>query len=621
MANTDLFSRLRRLFSTDVVIRNVGGGQLKVVDTDRTQAYGSAQTNSLVDRFTRLHRTSMSAMFNPAINYQTLRTQLYNDYEAMDSESIIASALDIVSDETTLKNEAGEILQIRSSNEKVQKVLYNLFYDILNIEFNLWPWTRQMCKYGDFYLFLEINSEMGVYNVMPLSSYELARREGLNPNNPFEVYFEYDPNALASTVHMDKSNMKKRFENYEIAHFRLYADANYLPYGRSFIEPARKVYKQYTLMKDAMLIHRIMRSPEKRVFYVDVGGIPAHEVDNYMERITNKMKKTPFMDAQTGDYNLRYNIQNSLEDFIIPVRGANQNTKIDTLKGLEYNGIEDVNFLRDEMLAALKVPKAFFGFEKDLSGKATLAAEDIRFARTIERVQKVLVSELYKIALVHLYTQGFEGDELTGFELTLTPPSIIYQQEQVAMWKEKVSLAKEALDTGLIPSDFIYDRIFQFSEDQYDEMRDLVLEDKKRAFRLQQVENEGNDPAKTGKSYGTPHDLASLYGKGRMYDQPDNVPVGYGSDLELGRPEEKATDRNTQDDNFGKDRLGAKGMKDDDNESDSIRPNYKGGSPLALEAKQIYLKNKSLIEGLVKRVSLETPKVEESLLDEKQIRE
>ena len=570
------------MFSTDVVVRNVGGGQLKVMDTDRVQAYGSAQTNSLVDRFTRLHRTSMSAMFNPAINYQTLRTQLYNDYEAMDSESIIASALDIVADETTLKNEAGEVLQIRSSNEKVQKVLYNLFYDILNVEFNLWPWTRQMCKYGDFYLFLEINSEVGVYNVMPLSSYELARKEGLNPENPFEVYYEYDPNALASTIHMDKSNMKKRFENYEVAHFRLYADANYLPYGRSFIEPARKSYKQYTLMKDAMLIHRIMRSPEKRVFYVDVGGIPASEVDNYMERITNKMKKTPFMDAQTGDYNLRYNIQNSLEDFIIPVRGANQNTKIDTLKGLEYGGIEDVNFLRDEMLAALKVPKAFFGFEKDLTGKATLAAEDIRFARTIERIQRVLVSELYKIALIHLYTQGFDGDELTGFELTLTPPSIIYQQEQVAMWKEKVALAKDALDTGLIPSDFIYDRIFQFSEDQYDEMRDLVLEDKKRAFRLQQVENEGNDPAKTGRSFGTPHDLASLYGKGRSGNGV--VPVGYDEKDPVGRPTQKASIFGTQKSSFGKDALG-KGDYNMDAMQDKnpIQQAYKGGSPLALK--------------------------------------
>ena len=442
-----------------------------------------------------------------------------------------------------------------------------------------------MCKYGDFYLFLEINSEVGVYNVMPLSSYELARKEGLNPENPFEVYYEYDPNALASTIHMDKSNMKKRFENYEIAHFRLYADANYLPYGRSFIEPARKVYKQYTLMKDAMLIHRIMRSPEKRIFYVDVGGIPAHEVDNYMERITNKMKKTPFMDAQTGEYNLRFNIQNSLEDFIIPVRGANQNTKIDTLKGLEYNGIEDVNFLRDEMLAALKVPKAFFGFEKDLTGKATLAAEDIRFARTIERIQKVLVSELYKIALVHLYTQGFDGDSLTSFELNLTPPSIIYQQEQIAMWKEKVSLAKDALDTGIIPSDFIYDRIFQFSEDQVDEYRDLVLEDKKRAFRLQQVENEGNDPAKTGRSFGTPHDLASLYGKGR--NGQGEVPVGYDEKDPVGRPTQKASIFGTQKSSFGKDPIGSKEYNmTATQDKNPMQQAYKGGSPLALKELQ-----------------------------------
>jgi hypothetical protein len=198
---------------------------------------------------------------------------------------------------------------------------------------------------------------------------------------------------------------------------------------------------------------------------------------------------------------------------------------------------------------------------------------------------------------------------------------IIYDQEKIALLTQKVELAKSIMEAKLLPTDWIYDNVFHFSQDQFDEYRNLLAEDQKRTFRYNQLMEEGNDPKVTGKSYGTPHDLASLYGKGRMYDQPDNVPVGYGSDLELGRPEEKATDRNTQDDNFGKDRLGAKGMKDDDNESDSIRPNYKGGSPLSLEAKQVYLKNKSLIEGLVKKVSLEIPKAEESLLDEKQIRE
>jgi hypothetical protein len=143
----------------------------------------------------------------------------------------------------------------------------------------------------------------------------------------------------------------------------------------------------------------------------------------------------------------------------------------------------------------------------------------------------------------------------------------------------------------------------------------------KRTFRLSQIENEGNDPARSGKSYGTPHDLASLYGKGRMFSEPENLPVGYGDDLKLGRPEEKVTDRNTQDDTFGKDRLGAKGMKNDDNESDSIRPQYKGNSPLALEAKQIFLKNKSLIENMGKNISINKDKPTESLLDENQIRE
>jgi hypothetical protein len=211
------------------------------------------------------------------------------------------------------------------------------------------------------------------------------------------------------------------------------------------------------------------------------------------------------------------------------------------------------------MLAALKVPKAFFGFEKDLTGKATLAAEDIRFARTVERIQRIVLSELYKMALVHLYTQGFDGEALSNFELTLSTPSIIYEQEKVALWKEKIALAKDVQDSKLMPSDWIYDKIFQFSEDQYDEYRDLVAEDMKRTFRFSQIENEGNDPAKSGKSYGTPHDLASLYGKGRTGMNVDGpVPPGYDEKAPVGRPKEKASIVGTQDRALGKDPLGSK---------------------------------------------------------------
>ena len=634
MADTTVFTRLKRLFSTDVIIRNVGGSKLKVLDFNQQQKAGQIETNSMIDRFNRLYTTNQMPVYNPALNYQVLRTQLYSDYEAMDTDAIIASALDILADESTLKNSMGEVLQIKSSDENLQKILYNLFYDVLNIEFNLWMWIRQMCKYGDFFLKLEIAEKFGVYNVIPYTAYNIVREEKISDSNhhDVEVKFKFDPDGLSgggeyggyfggltSPGSTTNSGRAIYFDNYEIAHFRLLSDVNYLPYGRSYIEPGRKLFKQYMLMEDAMLVHRIVRAPEKRIFYIDIGNIPPAEVENFMQKTISTMKRTPYVDQQTGEYNLKYNMQNMLEDFYLPVRGGESSTKIDTTPGMQYDGIQDVEYLRNKLFAALKIPKAFLGYDENTDGKATLAAEDIRFARTIERIQRIILSELYKIAVVHLYTQGYDGDDLVNFELNLTTPSIIYEQERVALMKEKLDLAAQMQETKLFPSDFIYDHLFHFSEDEYHEFRDLVREDSKRAFRNAQIEAEGNDPVETGESYGTPHDLASLYGKGRYYDEPDNVPAGY-DEKEKGRPEEKVSNINTQDGNFGKDRLGVNAMKGKENESDSIKPTYKGGSPLALEAKTAYLQNKEMLKKIpVNRKQLVFEQ-DESLLDEKQLK-
>ena len=629
MADTSLFTRLKRLFSTDVIIRNQGGNQLKVIDVDSIQTTGDVATNSVMDRYNRLYSPSSTSLFGQQlnINYQYLRTMIYSDYDTMDYDAIVSSALDIISDECTLKNDMGEILQIRSSNEDIQKILYNLFYDVLNVEFNLWSWIRQMNKYGDFFLKLEIAEKFGVYNVIPYTAYHIQRQENYDPEHPNAVRFKYSPEGFYSggsgyygvpnTFEKDQNAIY--FDNYEMAHFRLITDVNYLPYGRSYLEPARRLFKQYILMEDAMLINRISRSPDRRIFYINVGSIPPAEVENFMQKTISTLKRTPLIDHETGQYNLKYNMQNLLEDFYIPVRGNDTVTKIDTAQGLQFDGITDVTYLRDKLFAALKVPKAFMGYEKDLTGKATLAAEDIRFARTIDRIQRIALSELYKIALVHLYSQGYNGDELTNFELDLTTPSIIYDQEKIALLTQKVDLAQKIMETKLLPTDWIYDNIFHLSEDQYEEYRDLIIEDQKRAFRNKQVSEEGNDPKLTGKSYGTPHDLASLYGRGRYED--NTVPDGYDEKVPLGRPEEKSTDRNSQESPFGKDRLGNRGAKFDDNESDSIRPQYKGGSPLALEAKQIYLKNKSLIESLATSARSIKENKEISFLDENNIME
>jgi hypothetical protein len=538
--NPSLFQRLQKLFSTDVIIRNVGGNQLKVIDTDRIQSSGNIDQNRRVDRFSRMYQNMPGFSYYHGQLHLATRLELFKDYEAMDTDSIISSALDIYADECTTKDETGNVLIIRSPNEKVQKVLHNLFYDILNVEFNLWPWTRNLLKYGDFFLKLNIADKFGVIGVEPMAAYEIIREENFDPENPNRVRFKRDFSALAARSHVVATETEE-FENYEVAHFRLLTDTNFLPYGRSIIEPARKVWKQITLMEDAMLIHRIMRAPDKRVFKIDIGNIPPNEVDAYMEGMINRIKKVPFVDPETGQYNLKYNMMNLLEDFYFPVRGGESATAVDSLAGVQYDSIQDIEYLKSRLLGALKIPKAFLGFEEDISGKATLASQDFRFARTIERIQRIIASELYKIAIIHLYSQGFEDTDLVDFELELTVGSSVYEKEKVEVWTSKVTLAGDMIDKKLFSRQWIYENLFGMSDDEFLKEQERMAQDYKIQFRLEQIKTEGNDPVKTGMSFGTPHDLASLY-KGN-----GGVPGGYDEKMPeggwpgAGRPEEPGT--------------------------------------------------------------------------------
>lgn len=539
-----IFNRLRRLFSTDVIIRNIGGNQLKVIDIDKVQSSGNIESNRRIDRFSRLYTNIPGFSYHHGQLQLATRLELFRDYEAMDTDSIISSALDVYADECTTTNEYGEILEIKASNEKVKEVLQNLFYEILNVEFNLWPWVRNVLKYGDFFLKLNVAEKFGVIGVDPIAAYEMIREENFDPENPHKVRFKRDYSALSARSHI-ASIKGEEFENWEVAHFRLLTDTNFLPYGRSLIEPARKVWKQITLMEDAMLIHRIMRAPDKRVFKIDIGNIPPNEVDAYMQAMVDKMKKVPFVDPQTGDYNLKYNMQNILEDFYVPVRGSDTGTQIDTITGLNYETIEDINYLKGRLLGALKIPKAFLGFEEDVSGKSTLAAQDFRFGRTIERIQKIIVSELYKIAIIHLYIQGFKDVEIADFSINLTAPSTLYDKEKIELWTAKTTLAGDMIDKKLFSRNWIYENVFKMTEDDYLKEQKRIVDDHKTLFRLEQIKTEGNDPVKTGQSYGTPHDIASLYKGG----SPNNIPKGYdereqappGGWPGAGRPEEPGT--------------------------------------------------------------------------------
>lgn len=519
MADIDrsIYGKLKRLFASNAVVRRVGG-RLKVIDVNRLQGQGALDGSRYVDRFSRLHGGKTKGMMtnNNNYNYHASKTEIYTDYEAMDKDGIISSALDIYADETTMKNEMGDVLEISSDNIMLKKLLENLFYDVLNIEFNLWSWARNLCKYGDFYLYLNILPEIGIVNAVPLSSYDISRIEGQDPENPYAYKFEHK-------LELSPLTNKKEFESFEMAHFRLLSDSNFLPYGRSMLEPGRKLFKQLTLMEDAVLIHRVMRAPEKRVFKIDIGNIPPQEVDAYMKKVIDESKKIPFVDQSTGDYNLKYNMQNILEDFYVPVRGGQSGTEIETLQGLVYNGMEDVEYLQGKMFAALKIPKAFLGYDDNVNAKATLAAEDVRFARTIERIQKILISELTKIAITHLFVQGYRDENLINFEIKMKTPSIIFEQEKVNLFNQQIALVKEMKEGNVLPSQWYLKNIMNFSDSEIEKFRLELKADAYRQWELDQLETTGTIPdplASEGEEEENPEDID---GNGVPDDEEDHL--------------------------------------------------------------------------------------------------
>jgi len=574
MADNSVFDRLKKLFSTSTVVRNVGGKKLRVADTDQIQSYVNRRG---VDRFTRVYQSgtggygSHHGRYEAAMAFQGARLQLFRDYDMMDNDPIISSVLDIYADEATVKDEFNRILSIKTDNTQIQEILENLFYDILNVEFNLWPWIRNMAKYGDLFLYLDIHPEYGVTSAIPLSVYETTRVEGENPENPFSVRF---------TIQNDFLNLgKKEFDNYEIAHFRLLSDTNFLPYGKAMIEGGRRVWKQLQLMEDAMLIHRIMRAPDKRKFKIDIGNIPPNEVETYMQRIIDRMKKQPLVDPKTGDYNLRYNMMNIVEDFYMPVRGKESGTDIETMQGLQFNAIEDIEYLRNKLMAAFKVPKSFLGYEEDLSGKATLAAQDVRFARTVERIQRIIISELTKIAIIHLYVQGYTDNDLINFEISLTNPSTLYEQEKINLWQQKFQLARDMTggQAQILSQDWVYKNILEMSEEQVEDERKKIMDDIKRV-QEQQAAASPPAPAEPGAApemEELPGDQAGLEDGDEQIDDVDQILSSLEADSEPdeefmgdeleeilvknkgGRPKEGlkfATDRHP----YGRDPLGRK---------------------------------------------------------------
>jgi len=440
-----LFTRLTKLFRGGPIVRR------KVRDFSQPDA------STAMEVFRKAH----SDVYNSTLSaYGAFdRMSRYSDFSEMEATPEIGSALDIYAEETVSGDDKGRVLHVYSENSRLQEILEELFYNVLNVDFNLVMWARNLCKYGDFFLFNDISPEYGVVNAYPISISEMEREEGFDANDPMAVRFRWITHG------------NQTLENWQVSHFRLLGNDAFLPYGSSVLESARRIWRQLILMEDAMLVYRIVRAPERRVFYIDVGNVPPEDVENYMQQAQTSLKRQSIVDKDNGKVDIRYNPYSVDEDYFLPVRGGETGTKIDSLAGgTNTAAIEDVEYIQKKLFSALKIPKAYLGYDEDVGAKATLAQEDIRFSRTISRIQKTIVSELNKLAMIHLYCHGFEGEELADFELRLTNPSSIAQQQKLELIRTQFEIAAGAPE-GVVDRYWIRRNILGLTNTEIEEIQ------------------------------------------------------------------------------------------------------------------------------------------------------
>ena len=486
-ADSVLFKRLTKLFSGPII--NYRSQNTRQLRRRKLEKYATTFNDVAGQKFERLDYNPFNSLSSYTMGAQS-RVQRYNDFEQMEYTPELASALDIYADEMTTFNSFHKMLSIKSSNEEIAGILNVLFEQILNINYNLFGWARTMCKYGDFYLYLDIDDKLGVKQVIGLPPKEVQRLEGEDKQNPNYVQYQWNSAGLT-------------FENWQIAHFRILGNDKFAPYGTSVLDPVRRIWRQLTLVEDAMMAYRIIRSPERKVFYVDVGNIPPQDVEQFMQRFITSMKRNQVVDPTTGKVDLRYNPMSVEEDYYIPVRGGTSQTKIDTIQGgKNADAIEDVKYLRDKMFSGLKIPQAYLtSGEGQMEDKGTLAQKDIRFARTIGRLQRCVLTELEKVAMIHLYVLGFRGKDLLSFNLKLNNPSKIAELQELEYWKAKFEAAKQAPD-GFFSKRWLATEMLGISEEVYLRNQRELFYDKQVSLELEYVGQEGQAPGAGGGDLG-----------------------------------------------------------------------------------------------------------------------
>jgi hypothetical protein len=512
----------------------------ELLKTDSREEYEKAmlqaqQSQYIADKWTKLDQS----LYNQSVYYEPNRISAYYDYESMEFTPEISAALDIYSEESTTMSEKGQILTIYSDSERIKGILEELFYDKLDVNTNLQMWTRGLCKYGDDFVYLKIDPEKGIVGCQQLPNIEIERIEGAASKQPTQTR---DTKVPSRELRFNWKTKEMEFQAWEIAHFRLLGDDRKLPYGTSMLDKIRRIWKQLLLAEDAMLIYRTSRAPERRVFKVFVGNMDDKDIEPYVQRVANKFKRDQISDPRNGQVDMRYNQMAVDQDYFIPVRDPSQTNPIETLPGAQNLGeIADIEYIQKKLLAALRIPKAFLGFEEVVGEGKSLALMDIRFARTINRIQKSLIQELNKIALIHLYLTGME-DELNNFNLSLTNPSAQSDLLRIEQWKEKITLYKDATSdqsqVGILPVSHTWAKKNILGMSESEVVLDLQQQRLERAMGFE-LTNTQNIIKRSGvfdvvdKKYGIPEEERAKVEAAGGGESPDG---GGGMDMGGGAP-------------------------------------------------------------------------------------
>ena len=496
------------------------------------------QSSYIADKWAKLDQS----LYNQSVYYEPNRLAAYYDYESMEFTPEISAALDIYSEESTTQSEKGDILTIYSDSDRIKSILEDLFNNKLDVSTNLVMWARGVCKYGDNFVYLKIDPEKGIVGCQQLPNIEIERLEGAAAKNNGQIV---DKKMPSRELRFTWKNKDMEFQAWEIAHFRLLGDDRKLPYGTSMLDKVRRIWKQLLLAEDAMLIYRTSRAPERRVFKVFVGNMDDKDIEPYVQRVANKFKREQISDPKNGQVDMRYNQMAVDQDYFIPVRDPGQNSPIETLPGAQNLGeIADIEYIQKKMLAALRIPKAFLGFEEVVGDGKNLALMDIRFARTINKIQKSLIQELNKVALIHLYLMGME-DELNNFQLSLSNPSTQSDLLKIESWKEKVTLYKDATSDqsqmGILPVSHTWAKKNILGMSDAEVLLDLQQQRLERAlgFELQNTQNVIKRSGvfdEVDKKYGIPEEerekaMAAAGGAEGGGDMGGMASLGGGGDM------------------------------------------------------------------------------------------